>query len=793
MKLTFSKLLQESKIEIPIIQRDYAQGRLGDRIEDIRVRFVNDLKESLKNGVKLHLDFVYGKKYNEEKKIEQERKKENLTQLLETVKGYSTKLNIDFDFQLIDTTVLESEDSVLIPLDGQQRLTTLFLLHYYIGSLNESDINFLKKFTYLTRKSSKEFCKIIIENPIKISDIENSVSEFIINQNWFYSEWKHNPTVAGMLVMLDAIHEAFKTELEHLQSIWHNLVYKDDICFDFFDLNEYNLEDELYVKMNARGKPLSDFENFKAWLYESPQELAFQKDWNYKIDKNWLDIFWNIDDKFEEVDNRFLNFFKHLALYIQLEKIDLENSIEKEVLLKQMETLINNLSEKSFVSNKFYKINEVFNESSLTFIFTILNNIQDDGLNILINILNKYWTDTFCKTKFEIALLSDFRNLNLFDKAYLFAILKYISKSGKLVKDYTHEETVKFEQWLRISRNLIYNSRIDDKEPFYRALKAISALDLHILDVEYYIKSISESSSDSWVKFFPKVQQKEEWYKINVLDKAWSEKLEIAENHFYFYGQVQFISELCKDNSGLIKIESFDSYFAKLSNLFTTDNLDDNDFIIQRSLLIISDTWMPDYGSDRYAFCLSKRSNARERDENWRRVFNNPDYRKELKKLLDNSDCKTDSLQKEIDTKQSDISDWRRLIFDNPKIINYCSQGLIKWELDGNYIQLLSQSKLSHYHCELRSYAFYIANKEKYKDAINYCSVTRSSETPHITYKTDKENIRIKFNEKKLIFEYSNNEIEEEKITYKAIDPQCTLQKELNSFKTFCVLVTQPK
>ena len=113
-KTTFWKFLSDNTIEIPIIQRDYAQGRVGK--EYLRKNFLSDLKDALDKGEELKLDFVYGSK----------------------------------------------DDNKLNPLDGQQRLTTLWLLHWYIalrsGKLNDV-CEKLKRFTYETRISSREFCK----------------------------------------------------------------------------------------------------------------------------------------------------------------------------------------------------------------------------------------------------------------------------------------------------------------------------------------------------------------------------------------------------------------------------------------------------------------------------------------------------------------------------------------------------------------------------------------------------------------------------------------------------------
>ncbi|MEB2804429.1 DUF262 domain-containing protein [Campylobacter upsaliensis] len=118
--ISFKALTQKYTIKIPRIQRDYAQGRKN--AQKIREKFVKDLFESLKNDKTLHLQFIYG----------------------------SVKNGNDF-----------------IPLDGQQRLTTLYLLHWYILTRNNITESYLANFTYETRSSSREFCKALSENTQK--------------------------------------------------------------------------------------------------------------------------------------------------------------------------------------------------------------------------------------------------------------------------------------------------------------------------------------------------------------------------------------------------------------------------------------------------------------------------------------------------------------------------------------------------------------------------------------------------------------------------------------------------
>ena len=136
-RYTFWKLLDENIIEIPIIQRDYAQGRADEK--RIRDKFLDALCEVIKDETKsINLDFVYGE-----------------------IKG-------------------EGKNKKLTPLDGQQRLTTLFLLHWYLATKeNKFDeaSEKLQKFTYETRVSSREFCKALTTNKIDLSDIDNFIDE----------------------------------------------------------------------------------------------------------------------------------------------------------------------------------------------------------------------------------------------------------------------------------------------------------------------------------------------------------------------------------------------------------------------------------------------------------------------------------------------------------------------------------------------------------------------------------------------------------------------------------------
>jgi len=266
----FKDLIEKYYIQIPIIQRDYAQGRHDVDVIEIRNIFLNVIASKLSNDETLHMDFVYG----------------------------SIK-----------------KDNYFIPLDGQQRLTTLFLLYFYFGKKEKSNIDFLSKFTYETRASSREFCNKLVQHTINFS--EDTLSDQIKDSHWFLPYWDNDPTIKSMFTMLDSVHQRFKNK-----NYFDKL---NKITFEFFELEKFGLDDDLYIKMNARGKPLTPFENFKAHFEQllGKVDVKLENEFSKKIDKEWIDIFWNFKDNNFLIDKAFMNYFYFISemLYIKSNKV----------------------------------------------------------------------------------------------------------------------------------------------------------------------------------------------------------------------------------------------------------------------------------------------------------------------------------------------------------------------------------------------------------------------------------------------------------------------------------------
>ncbi|WP_077388359.1 DUF262 domain-containing protein [Helicobacter bilis] len=373
--MTFKDLAEEYKytIKIPRIQRDYAQGRKN--AQKIREKFVRDLFEVLKGNddKTLHLQFVYG----------------------------SVKNNNEF-----------------IPLDGQQRLTTLYLLHWYIAMRNNTTESYLANFTHETRSSSKEFCKALSENTITIKN-STDISATIKDQAWFLPFWEQDPTIQSMLTMLDSIHtQAIKSspDTPMLECFYKNL---DKLTFSFIKLEDFGLDDELYIKMNARGELLNDFENFKAAFEDFvgkkfkdvkdkdnkpiPEAIA------YKFDNEWLESVFNYVKEKEKDDmecielaqSHMLNIIKYLCemLYYKANENEKSSFDWDKVHFSQTES--NNDEAKSSQGkikdstqtqniHSMYKIFETQEELEiLIYVFDNFDKIKDKAADIFTNFTTK--------------------------------------------------------------------------------------------------------------------------------------------------------------------------------------------------------------------------------------------------------------------------------------------------------------------------------------------------------------------------------------------------------------------
>lgn len=265
------------KIEIPLIQRDYAQGRMNEHVNRIRERFLDTLCKALLPGATpVDLDFVFGDVVEEP----------------------------------------GANQGRFYPLDGQQRLTTLFLLHCYLAWRTgvQAQNQTWKNFSYATRPEARDFCEFLVRfHP----DCSHEPSVWIRDHADYHTTWQYDPSIQSMLVVLDALHGWFANNNPDLQIAWDMLVNKEHpaIRFHILPLRANGLTDELYIKMNSRGKPLTQFENFKAHFEELLKKVHPEKAQHFsdRVDTIWSNILWSYRGNDHLIDDEFMRYFRFIT------------------------------------------------------------------------------------------------------------------------------------------------------------------------------------------------------------------------------------------------------------------------------------------------------------------------------------------------------------------------------------------------------------------------------------------------------------------------------------------------
>ncbi|WP_309607382.1 DUF262 domain-containing protein [Campylobacter coli] len=389
----FKELIEEYQIKIPIIQRDYAQGRIEASI--IRDKFLDNILVHLNNNKEMCLDFIYGSVKND----------------------------------------------VFLPLDGQQRLTTIFLLYWYSGKKEDKEIDFLKKFTYETRASSREFCQKLIQEEFNTFEDSDKLSEKIKNSSWFLYFWDNDPTIKSMLAMIDDIHKKFNNE-EFFDKL-------ELLKFHFIKLENFNLDDDLYIKMNARGKKLTDFEIFKAEFEKfliSNKKNLFKEYFIKNVDGEWTDLFWRLGFKNKHylIDDAFMNFFYFISEMLHVKNKEKTTVIDFENMKKNISKLIENV---------------YLNDENIDFFFKAIKYLEN-----IANFNKENLSDNFEKNKLALfdkypdllikVINNDKGNLiNLQQKILLFIIISnFVENEGNI-------NVVNLLDKLRIVRNLTQRIR----------------------------------------------------------------------------------------------------------------------------------------------------------------------------------------------------------------------------------------------------------------------------------------------------------------------------------------------
>lgn len=516
-EITFWDLISSTEIKrisIPTIQRDYAQGRRNKVY--IRHNFLNALKDALCTGKQLILDFIYG----------------------------------------VDN------ETMFIPLDGQQRLTTLWVLHWFLayksGKLQEDDIKCtLAKFSYETRTSSSDFCKSLCG--LSVNKDNKPLRDWITRQTWFYHHYKQDPTIMGMLNMIagtktndkkeedipDGLEEIFTdTECDYCE-LWNKLINTKCIQFNKLQISE-NDSDELYVKMNARGRQLTDFENFKAELVQHVSDgnildenevLEFAA----KLDVEWTDIFW--ENRWEDpltnditIDEIYFAFIRRFARLECIRKMGEDSNVKEQF---------------TPVFTSFQPYKQVLDKVSVMDFIKIMDRLRGNKLKA-----KALWGDCFdFVPKYKNGNKRNITTLTDKTKLLFYGYCRYLIHG-----EYDENS---FAEWCRVLWNICENRA--DNNLILPTMRLIDELAPHSHEILAYL------SQETDIDFKQnKAQMLEEQCKARRFSEFRNEILEM-EGYAFFKGAIRF---LFTDSNNKV---DWDSFKTKIENVKLLIPIDKNE------------------------------------------------------------------------------------------------------------------------------------------------------------------------------------------------------------------------
>lgn len=536
-------LLSRYRVVIPGIQRHYVQGANNPKAESVRKQFIKEIFTAIE------------KKQNE--------------------------FNLHFIYGPINTN---GEDS-FVPVDGQQRLTTLWLIaRYAVEKAESSDrkdlLRLLSRFTYEDRINAKRFCQALTCEDSRWN-ITQDPNPNILCQDWFVDYWKEDETVASMIRMLSTIHEEWN---KHQDTITAEDILEAIASKIRFELKIDAFGDDIYMKMNARGLQLTQWENFKGKFPEDLRED--KKEWWVKKMEELSNRFFTLSDKQHELpDNAFFALYARIMAYEARESgVDCGNNIRELADYKKW-----NHIELPFVPYcDFSGIMQGIQERQDSGNEPIASTVADTCVKMLETVLDNaqekvpYFGDSKLFDTF-------FHPKNKNDLDFTLCCYEYFKKFDNI-------ETKDFLKALRLMWNILENVDRQNENPDNRVELVKKFIDLG--DQTLYSPQIKEIEKE--IEKAPE-QAKEEAEKAKQMHcndpsmpsdwnektlgrwSNWNDAIEKAENWAFFHGSIRF---LYRNSNGENNWENFATKLSNCMDLFTKDGLSEEKKVKTNQVLI---------------------------------------------------------------------------------------------------------------------------------------------------------------------------------------------------------------
>lgn len=697
-KWDFRSAFSSKNILIPILQRDYVQGAK----ETVIAPFLDRLLES-----DCDLNYIYG----------------------------------------------YQEAGCFVPVDGQQRLITLWLLHLYVYCRKKNpETPFKVELKFQSREFASDFCSNLHENlrGLLLTPCDDITKE-IQDQSWFISSWRKNKTVANMLKTLGYLHK--KINDDNIDKIYRRFFESScPVTFSFLEMGAENgLDDDIYIKMNGRGRPLSVFENLKSFMDKKVEKIQIpidwkSSDWKGYMDNKWTDLFWenrNLTQEHpEEIDDEQIHMFCNLLILFHLKDPTslfdvLSNTDFKEELIEYLDLGEGSFSDEQIFNRIIIKLSEgsmlplvwldrlkMMPDEFFDFAFNSLNKLSDRYEDI--NKSGLYFRgENDLITIYELSMTE-----SSFDRTLPLLYSAISFRDGSKTSRY---------DWLRVTRNLIVDlARQDDEEKIETKIKILSNV---INCIDYFSKKVQyknifdflsekTDSKERLKKVFREQQVDEEERKANSEMRPFHKEFARLENLEFFSGRISIIFKLLPE--GGLNYECLHSTVDLLLNIFhggkngVTELFDcKNDYYLRRVLMSYEPYWFGFKEKENWTFC--------ENQTEWRRyILDNKDnldnennlqafisFVKEFApknlsedELFDSIKEKVESISRNYltDISKSDENTFRYYFIHHPEMWNFMvNKRAIRGKEPFNvFVRLKSQKGPGSDNRDLRAYALYL-------------------------------------------------------------------------------------
>lgn len=699
---SFKRILNEYLIYVPSFQRNYIQG--SDEFKDKRDRLLDDIFESLKSRKVIDLGFVYGRSE-------------------ESYKG-----------------------RLFYPYDGQQRLTTLYFLYlmlYFRNRKKESIMGLKGKLSYQTRQSTDRFINSFIDwiyNSMKNEydlfwNPNNKSSAFIQMQDWFFDyDWKYDVSIKNILFLIDTLKiRILNLENEIAIDEIINLIddKEDDnpFKFIFIHIDDIIQNDELYIKINARGKALSHFENLKSDI----NNLWMNEDYKSKLDGAWTEYVWKESSKDsnsgtieERFDSDFYNSFKNIFYLNYL------SNIEKPLT-------------PAFINEIKNEWDNVFNKGKINKDWE--NKASCDVISYFFDAVS-HPNYLFEKQAYGYGNLLFKENPGYVECLKIYVYYYLISNIYKSRNCVTDLEIVLFDEILTLFKRLIDNQDkyLDTIDSLIKAIKSSKYLIDKSIESNGILNFLQSNEVDiRELLGLRKEQVEEEILKARLIykDKRFIDLFEKGYNELRNKGQLGFIFYLIKKNNKLRNIRtediSYESFEKTLNQIISIQSFT-GDFISNKGVIfnpnyelllraILAKTkdhffWeksnnllsFPLLNDDRdmslHTFLNCYSSNN---PEDVKYKFNLLDGLREVLNLFNTNKDNIEEVLKRIieDYKKTDSNVWYKFFVIYDGVFKQCRNGNIYYYSD-KYVLLLDKKFRSGQWCEYYTFALSEALNKEY-------------------------------------------------------------------------------